>query len=168
MFCKLKSIHLVLTLTLGIAAFCPQAHATFPGKNGRIAFVVGPDIYTMNPDGSEVRQLTNLGPDSSAFWESWSPDGKLIVFNESRPPDFLGQLWLMNADGSNQHLLLADIDLDDERPSFTPDGNSVVFSRCRLPDLETCALFQIEVNGSGLTQITDFELDPGCFAAILP
>ena len=82
------------------------AHATFPGKNGRIAFVVGPDIYTMNPDGSDVKQLTNLGPDSGAFWESWSPDGKQIVFNEYRPPDFLGQLWLMNADGSNQRLLL--------------------------------------------------------------
>lgn len=134
------------------------ARATFPGKDGRIAFVVGPDIYAVNPDGTDVKQLTYLGPDSNAFWESWSPDGRRIVFNEYRPPDFLGQIWLMNADGSNQHLLMADTDFDDERPSFSPDGNSVIFSRCKLPDLEPCALFQIEINGGGITPITDFEI----------
>ena len=142
--------------TLLLAAALP-AHATFPGKNGRIAFILGPDLYTMNPDGGDVRQLTNLGPDDSAFWESWSPGGKQIVFNEYRAPDFLGQLWLMNADGSNQHVLLADTDFDDERPSFTPDGNSVIFSRCRL-DIEACALFQVEINGGAIRAVTDFEL----------
>src|SRR5215831_9136974 len=82
------------------------AYATFPGKNGRIAFVLGPDIYTMNPDGSDVRQLTNLG-EKAAFWEWWSPDGKQIVFNIFSPPFFnAGEIWLMNADGSNQHLVL--------------------------------------------------------------
>lgn len=133
------------------------AHASYPGANGRIAFVQGPDIYTINPDGSGVKQLTNLGPDSFAFWESWSPDGKQIVFNEFRPPDFLGQLWLMNADGSNQRLLLADTHFDDERPSFTPNGNSVIFTRCRLDLPDTCSLYQIDLGG-GLTAITNFEL----------
>jgi Tol biopolymer transport system component len=134
------------------------ASATYPGTNGRIAFVQGPDIFTMNPDGSNVRQLTNLGPDGGAFWESWSPDGKQMVFNEFRPPDFLGQLWLMNADGSNQHLLVAEDGFDDERPSFTPDGGSVIFTRCRLDLPDTCALYQISVFGGALTAITNFEL----------
>ena len=148
---------LVLGLLIGLSFILP-ASASFPGKNGRIAFVLGPDIYTMNPDGSDIRQLTNLGPDSSASWESWSPDGKLIVFNEYRPPDFLGQLWLMNTDGSNQHLLLADSDFSDERPSFTYAGNSVIFNRCRLDVDATCALFQIEIAGAGIRAVTDFEL----------
>jgi Tol biopolymer transport system component len=65
------------------------AEATFPGKNGRIAFILGPDVYTMNSNGSDVKQLTNLGPDGRASWESWSPDGKHIVFNEYRPPTSL-------------------------------------------------------------------------------
>ncbi len=34
------------------------AHATCPGKIGRIAFIQGPDVYTMNSDGSDVKQLT--------------------------------------------------------------------------------------------------------------
>jgi hypothetical protein len=95
---------LIAFLMLGVG----QANASFPGENGRIAFVQWPDIFTMNPDGSDVRQLTNLGPDRFAFWESWSPDGKQIVFNESSSADFRFELWLMNADGSNQHVLLAE------------------------------------------------------------
>jgi Tol biopolymer transport system component len=150
----LVALTLIAFLILGVG----QANATFPGKNGRIAFVQGPDIFTMNADGSDVRQLTNLGPNSGAFWESWSPDGKQIVFNEFRAPDFLGQLWLMNADGSNQHLLLAEADFENERPSFTPDGNSVIFTRCRLDLPDTCALYQIDVSGGGLTAITNFNL----------
>ena len=145
---------LIAFLMLGVG----QANASFPGKNGRIAFVQWPDIFTMNPDGSDVRQLTNLGPDSGAFWQSWSPDGKQIVFNEFRPPDFLGQLWLMNADGSNQHVLLAEPDFHNEGPSFTPDGGAVIFTRCRLDLPDTCALYQIDVTGGDLTAITNFEL----------
>jgi Tol biopolymer transport system component len=157
MACKMKIVHLALTLTLAVAVFCPTAYATFPGKNGRIAFVRGPDIYSINADGSDLRQLTSLGSDSSAFWESWSPDGKQIVFNEYTSPDFLGQLWLMEADGSNQRLLLADPDFDDERPSFTADGRSVVFSRCRL-DIEACALFEVEISGGHIRALNNFEL----------
>ena len=158
----IRAFHRLTIGALLLASTIP-ASATFPGKNGRIAFIVGPDIFTMNPDGSEVKQLTDLGPDSGAFWESWSPDGKLIVFNEYRAPDFLGQLWLMNADGSNQHLLLAEADFDEERPSFSSDGNSVIFTRCR--DHDTCALYQLEVDGSGLHAITQLELGIQDFSA---
>lgn len=147
----------VLTLVAFLIATAIPASATYPGKNGRIAFIAGLDVYTMNPDGSDVKQLTNLGLDNNAFWESWSPDGKHIVFNEFPAPDHLGQLWLMNADGSNQHLLLADSDFTDERPSFTPDGSAVVFNRCRL-DIEACAIYQVGLAGGTPTSITDIEL----------
>jgi TolB protein len=153
-------LHSLLLGTLLLLGAIP-AHATFPGKNGRIAFVLGADIYTMNPDGSDVRQLTNLGPDSSAFWESWSPDGKLIVFSKFSPPDIFlnGQLWLMNADGSNQHLLLAEPGFTEMRPSFSPDGKMIVFSRGYdiSPDSGRpfiVQLYRINLDGTGLTQIT--------------
>ena len=156
-------ISVLRIVVLGVLSFLSAipALATFPGKNGRIAFVLGPDIYTMNPDGSDVRQLTNLGPDSSASWESWSPDGKLIVFSKFSPPDIFlnGQLWVMNADGSNQHLLLAEPGFTEMRPSFSPDGKTIIFSRGY--DINQDAgrpfivqLYRINLDGTGLTQIT--------------
>jgi TolB protein len=135
------------------------ADATFPGRNGRIAFVFGPDIYTMNPDGSKVLQLTHLANDNSASWESWSPDGKQIVFCEFPAPDFNGQLWIMDSDGKNQHLLLAEHGITEERPSFSPDGRTVVFSRGYdfSPDSGRpliVQLYSISTDGARLTQIT--------------
>jgi Tol biopolymer transport system component len=70
----------VLTMVVAAAVTIP-ALATFPGKNGRIAFVFGPDIYTMNPDGSDLFQITNLPPtDTPSWFPDYSPDGKRIVF----------------------------------------------------------------------------------------
>jgi Tol biopolymer transport system component len=140
------------------------AHATFPGKNGRIAFILGPDIYTMNPDGTDVRQLTTFTDDNSAFWESWSADGKQLVFSRFPAPTFFGQLWIMNADGSNQQLLLEDPGFDDEAPSFSPDGSHVVFARCAPLDGEfPCAIYRVNVDGAGLKAITPVHIERGDF-----
>jgi Tol biopolymer transport system component len=152
----MSHIRNLLLSVLLVAAALP-VHATFPGKNGRIAFVLGPDIYTMKSDGSDIRQLTHFQSGTGAAFQSWSPDGKQIVFNKFSPPDFRGELWLMNADGSNQHPLFADPDFNDYTASFTPDGASIVFSRCRT-DIEACSLYQVGVDGTGLRAITDFDL----------
>jgi Tol biopolymer transport system component len=141
-----------LVLIMAVPAF-----ASYPGRNGKIAFIDGPDVYTMNPDGSNVQQLTNLGPDNHAFFESWSPDGKQIAFTEYPAPDFVGQLWIMNADGSNQRRLFPESDFDQERPSFSPDGNAVLFTRCRL-DIEACAIYSIGTGGQSLTAVTSYDL----------
>jgi TolB protein len=151
---------IVPLILLAAALFATPAHASFPGKNGRIAFVFGPDIYTMSADGSDVRQLTAFTDDNSAFWESWSADGKQLVFSRFPAPDFFGQLWIMNADGSDQRLLLNDPGQDDESPSFSPDGSHVVFARCApLGGEFPCAIYRVQVDGSGLRQITPTRIE---------
>jgi Tol biopolymer transport system component len=147
-----------------IAAICAgivlsgSAIAQFEGESdSRIAFVQGPDIFSMKPDGSDVRQLTNLGPNDSAFWENWSSDGRQIVFTRYSP-DHPPQLWLMNADGSAQHLLLSEPEHDEEAPSFSADGQWVIFTRCPFPDFDGfCAIYRIRTDGTALSPVLDFE-----------
>ena len=69
-------------------------------------------------------------------------------------------IWLMNADGSNQHLLLNDPRFDDEAPSFSPDGSHVIFSRCGPLDGEfPCAIYRVDLDGSGLRPITPVRIE---------
>jgi Tol biopolymer transport system component len=128
--------------------------------HSRIAFIQptpggsGHDIYTMNPDGSDVRQVTNLGPNDSANYENWSPDGRQLVFNDT-PAAGPPRLWVINADGSNLHLLLNDgAAYQNWSPSFSPSGAEVVFTRCNT-DFQ-CAIYRVGTDGSGLTPITEF------------
>ena len=80
------------------------AGATFPGSNGRIAFVQSSNVYTMEADGSGVRQLTSLLPGSAAQFVAWSPSGRRLVFDMS-PPGGSAQLWMMRADGSGVKMI---------------------------------------------------------------
>lgn len=60
-------------------------------------------IYVVNADGSHLTALTS-GP----FFDTgpaFSPDGRLVAFGSDRGGAFLGDLWVMRADGSNLHRL---------------------------------------------------------------
>src|SRR5579885_2098002 len=49
-----------------------------------------------------IRQLTHGGQNAEAYW---SPDGKRIIFQSTREPYKCDQEFIMNADGSNQHMV---------------------------------------------------------------
>ena len=56
------------------------------------------DIYTVGPDGGNLRRLTdNQGNNEDPCW---SPDGRYIVFSSDREGKY--HLYLMNANGQNQ------------------------------------------------------------------
>jgi TolB protein len=68
------------------------------------------EIYTVRPDGKDVRRLTS-SPGNDAH-PTWSPDGKSIVFSSSRTgfkdeapysdvPQPYGELFVMRYDGTH-------------------------------------------------------------------
>jgi len=77
-------------------------------------------LFGINPDGAELAALTRPAtalvytmPSSVA--PAWSPNGQSIVFLSNRTDaDDAGpwRLWVMNADGSNQHPLPVNIPFD--------------------------------------------------------
>jgi dipeptidyl aminopeptidase/acylaminoacyl peptidase len=78
---------------------CDPAPPACSGSHTEVA----DDVYSMNPDGTDIRQLTST-PDVDELDPSWSPDGRLIAFYrrpEGRGDEF-GEVWIMNADGSGQ------------------------------------------------------------------
>ena len=55
-----------------------EAEATFPGKNGKIAYNSGGVIYTINPDGSAKTKVANTRV--SGYPIDYSPDAKKITY----------------------------------------------------------------------------------------
>ena len=51
---------------------------------------------------SDIQQLTSGGQNAEAYW---SPDGKRLIFQASRGDMACDQQFIMNADGSNQHMV---------------------------------------------------------------
>jgi len=150
----------IATIVLGSAVVPVPAQASFPGPNGRIAFdAEAPegccDIFTLRPDGTGVRRLTHLAPQARALQASWSPDGQHLVYIVIHAGASLAafQIWVMNADGTGQHRLVADPFFLDFTPSYSPDGSKVVFTRCR-PDASACPLYRVDADGTHLHALT--------------
>src|SRR5439155_14554006 len=115
----------ITTALAGCAALvlAAPAYATFPGQNGLIAFnsstEQGAQIFTVRPNGRDLRQITHVSGDASNV--DWSPDGRRIAFNIETPDS--AQLAIMNADGSGLVTLpKAPGNIIEVYPSFTPDG----------------------------------------------
>lgn len=95
-----------LLFSVAVALALPATSAaSMPGGNGRLAlekfsekgeFESEVQIYSVNPDGSGIAQLTN-GKDSSDA--AYSPDGSLLAF------DRYNEVWLAAADGSGAHAI---------------------------------------------------------------
>src|SRR5256886_2293605 len=71
----------------------------------QIIYVRGRSLYTIRPDGTQLRELAH-GPRLPHF-PAWSPDGETIRFNMDKREDGTQAVWEMAADGSGLHPILA-------------------------------------------------------------
>jgi dipeptidyl aminopeptidase/acylaminoacyl peptidase len=91
-----------------------------PALAGKLVFQTsnGGDIYIMNADGSGLRRLTY------GFDPAFSPDGNQVAFARWDEPR---GLWVINADGSGERLLIGANRA--RSPTWSPDGRAIVFER---------------------------------------
>lgn len=87
------------------------------------------EVFTANTDGTDVKQVTNLG---EANWApNFMPGGRIIFCsNHEYKRGFPFNMYTMNADGSNIKKISHDNSFD-AFPMFSPDGKKIVFSSTR-------------------------------------
>ena len=112
------AIVVVMVLTPLLVGAAPPAQIAFMSKRDG-----NPEIYVMDIDGKNQRNLTNNRHDD--YSPSWSPDGKRIVFTSE--PDGNGEIYVMDADGGNPQNLTNNL-FDDRFPSWSPDGERIAFA----------------------------------------
>ena len=116
------------------------------------------EIYVMNADGSNQR---NLSRSSGGDWSPvWSPDGTRIAFYSERKGK--SGIWVMDVNGENVIPVGTPPGVNDY-PTWSPDSKRIAWN-CTMGrlyangrgDFEICVS---NVDGSGLTQLTDTEGD---------
>src|SRR5580693_2709279 len=117
---------------------------------------------------SNIHQLTNGGENAEAYW---SPDGKRLIFQSTRGNAKCDQEYVMNADGSDQHM----VSTGKGRTTcgyFLPDNEHILYASTHLasdacpPDVDhskgyvwavypSYDIFTAKADGTGIKRLTD-------------
>jgi Tol biopolymer transport system component len=154
-----------------------------PTSNGQIVFRrwFDPDqtkgaLFTMNPDGSHVRQITH--PPKGWRDESpvWSPNGTKVAFERQRIDESMSRIMLIDLKtGDTREVTHCGPDQgqpkqgppgrceSDFDPAFSPDGRSIAFQRILVQDKECCwlqGIWIVGADGSNPHQVTNVDETP--------
>jgi Tol biopolymer transport system component len=144
----------------------PDGDAVWSPDGRKIAYLsrregTGVDVFVMNADGSDQRNLTRKPGNEVA--PAWSPDGRAIMFSAVPPgqPLWVGgsrsasgpyrDVYVMNADGSDQRNLTHTQEAEEWPGGWSPDGRTIAFS---TNGGQSNRIFVINADGSGKRALT--------------
>ena len=82
------------------------------------------DLFVIGADGTGLHQLTTTP--SNDVLGAFSPDGQRIVFTSDRTG--VGQVYVMDADGTDQVQLTFDPPFKDQVPDWSPEGSKISYA----------------------------------------
>ena len=135
-----------VTIQQSLLRYADHRSPVLSPDGARIAFHSGRDggdeVFVMDVDGSDLRQLTrNEWDDRDPVW---SPDGTRIAFHSGR--DGGDEVFVMDVDGSDLRQLTRN-EWDDRSPVWSPDGTRIAFIRSGV------GIFVMDAEGSDVLRI---------------
>jgi hypothetical protein len=140
-----RAVVVLATTVAGVVLAAPQAGATHPGDDGRIAFVRANQIYTMTPAGTRVRKLTTSGKNHHP---TWSPDGKRLAYIHEAGGR--RDVWVMGAYGAHKTHVTRSGDVTSDGATWSPNGKRLAFATSQLVQIRSRAPFGSPQALSGL------------------
>ena len=123
------------------------------------------EIYMMDPDGEQIRQLTDEPKYDGE--PAWSPDGKRITFVSYRDlkkiPErgvIRGEIYVMNADGTNPINLTRSVEKAEGVSTWSPGGKQIAFTSAELFNGHTLVnsdIFVMDADGGNPINLTNHD-----------
>jgi TolB protein len=110
-------------------------------------------LLVRNVDGTNVRELTTAS--SGVAWNdenpAWSPNGRTIVFDSIRDTTGMGEIYRINADGTDERRLTTN-SVNDVLPHWTPDGRHIVWTQVAN---RHASFFESDPDGGHVRKVVD-------------
>lgn len=127
-----------------------DVNAAWSPDGSRISFVSNVEgtyhLYVIGVDGTNRKRLTPDGTNIPYGTPSWSPDGRMIAFSWN------GEIYMMDANGSNWQQLTDASYATAIAPAFSPDGRWIAFVSNRAGNND---IYIMSLEDGRVIQLTD-------------
>jgi Tol biopolymer transport system component len=109
------------------------------------------EIWSMNPDGTNLKQLTHTDPPVVNTRPTLSPDGRTVVFE--RTVNEQTEIYSVKYDGTNEQQLTTSAEGNNGAPAFSPDGTKIAFHSDRATGNRQ--IYVMNADASNQTRVTN-------------